>query len=269
MRKSFKDIYAEENKESTMKIFIIAAALTLTVVAIFVYTQEEPPMEEKNMTHKIEMPPIDLDTPAETKTATFALGCFWGAESTFGCVPGVIRTRVGYAGGTTENPTYRNIDDHIETVQIEYDPTMVSYEELLEIFWNAHTPTSQPWKRQYMSVIFTHTNEQRELASSTRNREAKIQREIATEIIAFSKFYPAEDYHQKYHLQQYTKLMNEFTTVYPNSKDFINSTAVTRTNGYVGGCGTLADLQEEIDQLGLSKEGKKYLLEIVSGRKYR
>jgi len=176
------------------------------------------------------------------------LGCFWAPDSIFGSLDGVVRTRVGYAGGTTESPTYHNLGDHTETIQIDYDPTQISYEQLLETYWDSHNPTAQPWSRQYMSVVFYHNSEQRELAVETKQlEEVSSGRQVYTEIIPFSEFYLAEDYHQKYYLQQVPELMEELSAIYPNFADFIDSTAVARINGYVGGHVTFEDLQEQLD----------------------
>jgi len=193
------------------------------------------------------MPPIDASAPAHTKTATFALGCFWAPDSLFGSMDGVVRTRVGYAGGTLENPTYRNLGDHTETIQIDYDPTRVSYGQLLEVYWDSHNPTTQRWSRQYMSIIFYHDSEQLTLATQSKEREEdSLGRRVYTEIIPFSRFYLAEDYHQKYRLQQVAELMEELTAIYPNFADFRDSTAVARINGYVGGHVTFEELQEQL-----------------------
>ncbi len=194
------------------------------------------------------IPPIDASAPVKTETATFALGCFWAPDSIFGSLDGVVRTRVGYAGGTTESPTYHNIGDHTETIQIDYDPTLISYEQLLDIFWDSHNPTVLPWSRQYMSIVFYHNSEQREIAMETKQREeASSGSRVYTEIISFSEFYLAEDYHQKYHLQQVPELMEELTAIYPNFDAFIDSTAVARINGYVGGHVTLQELREQLN----------------------
>jgi len=193
-------------------------------------------------------PPIDASAPAQTETATFALGCFWCPDSIFGSMDGVVRTRVGYAGGALENPTYRNLGDHTETIQIDYDPTRVSYGQLLEVFWDSHNPTTQRWSRQYMSIIFYHDSEQLTLATQTRQREEDgLGRQVYTEIIPFSRFYLAEDYHQKYHLQQIPQLMEELNAIYPSFADFRDSTAVARINGYVRGHITLEKLQEQLN----------------------
>jgi len=209
------------------------------------------------------IPPIDASVPAKTETATFALGCFWGPDSRFGGLDGVIRTRVGYAGGTTQSPTYHNLGDHTETIQIDYDPTQISYEQLLEIYWDSHNPAVQPWSRQYMSIVFYHNGDQQRLAMATKQREeARLGRRVDAEIIPFSEFHLAEAYHQKYYLQQVPELMKELVAIYPNSGDFIDSTASARINGYLGGHGTFEALQEQLSSFGLSSAGNERMLEI-------
>ncbi len=179
----------------------------------------------------------------------------------------MIRTRVGYAGGTTDSPTYYNIGDHSETIQIDYDPDKISYEELLRVFWDSHSPTTQSWSTQYRSIIFYRNDEQRQLAISTRQQEeVRSGRAIVTEIVSFSEFYLAEDYHQKYYLQNTHALMEELRAIYPDFSDFIDSTAVARINGFLGGHGSLEFLEEQIDSFGLSPEASSRLLEIARGR---
>jgi methionine-S-sulfoxide reductase len=177
----------------------------------------------------------------------------------------VVRTRVGYAGGTTENPTYRNIGNHSEAIQIEYNPAQISYAELLEVFWESHDPAARPISQQYASIILYHDEDQRQLATQARDREAARRGErVFTEIRPFSEFYLAESYHQKYWLQQVPELQEELRAIYPSDADFVSSTAVARVNGYVNGNGTIQDLKAELEDLGLSEESQERLLEIVS-----
>jgi methionine-S-sulfoxide reductase len=176
----------------------------------------------------------------------------------------VIRTRVGYSGGTKKNPTYHDLGDHSETIQIDFDPSLVSYEHLLDVFWKAHDATSRSWSRQYRAALFFHNEEQKRLALESRDREAaRINGKIRTEILPAFEFYLAEDYHQKYYLRQDFVLGNEFRMMFPSEKDLVNSTAAARVNGYIGGYGNRATLKEELDQLGLSEAGRKRLLDRV------
>ncbi len=144
------------------------------------------------------------------ETATFGAGCFWGVEETFRRVTGVTDTAVGYLGGTMENPTYEDVctgkTGHAEVVQLKYDPSVVSYETLLQTFWDNHNPTTLNKQgpdigAQYRSAIFTHTPEQKELAEKSKaslEKSRRFPRPIVTEITPVSAFYPAEEYHQQY-----------------------------------------------------------------------
>jgi len=179
----------------------------------------------------------------------------------------VVRTRVGYAGGTTDSPTYNNTGDHSETIQIDYDPNKISYGELLKVFWDSHSSTVRPWSMQYRSIIFYHNDEQRRLATATKQqREAETGRTVLTEITPFSEFYLAEDYHQKYYLQQSRELMKELRTIYPDFGDFVDSTVVACINSLLGGYGSLESLEERLSSFGLSPLLESRLLEIARKR---
>lgn len=207
---------------------------------------------------KKEKPAIDKNRLGELKTATFSMGCFWGPDSLFGAMPGVISTRVGYSGGTKDNPTYHRLGDHTETVQIIYDPKQVSYDELLNTFWKGHNPT-QAKSTQYMSIIFFHDDEQEKMAKETKQkRQDKTSGVIRTEIRPFSNFYLAENYHQKYHLSKHKKLYDAYKQIYPEIEEFIDSTAVTRANGYVSGNGSL-ESRDDLEGLGLTERGIEML----------
>ncbi len=142
--------------------------------------------------------------------ATFAEGCFWGVEETFRAVPGVISTGVGYTGGTREKPTYEDVcgdrTGHAEAVEVTYDPTRVSYEELLNVFWNSHDPTTLNRQgpdagTQYRSAIFCHNPQQEASARASKERLEKsgaTRRPIVTEIVPANQFWQAEEYHQQY-----------------------------------------------------------------------
>lgn len=209
------------------------------------------------------LPPIDTATPETTEKATLALGCFWSPDAKFGCTPGVVCTRVGYAGGTKDDPTYRDLGDHTETVEVEYDPARISYEELLALFWESHDPTRGGGSRQYMSALFTQSDAQQRLAEEASEQQARERgRTIRTEIKPLRRFYQAENYHQNYRLRRLSTLMNEFERMYPDPADFIASPAASRVNGYVGGYGTEQQLEAEIGGFGLSADGKQRLIEI-------
>ena len=162
------------------------------------------------------------------------------------------------------DPTYRNMGDHTETVQVDYDPERITYAQLLEIFWGSHQPTSRNWSRQYMNAIFYHDDEQRRLAMDSKAVvEQKIDGTVRSQVLPLRAFTMAENYHQKYILKQHAKLKSELSRVYPQHQDFVASTAVARLNGYAGGNGTRNQLSRELEILGLSDKGKQVLSEMV------
>ena len=210
------------------------------------------------------IPPIDAAAPTRTETATFALGRFWGPDAQFGVLPGIVRTRVGYTGGITKNPVYMSLGDHSEALQIDYDPHRISYEDLMDMFWSSHDPSVRSWSRQYRAAIFYHTDYQKSMALETRSHvQAAVTGEIVTEILPFTAFYVAEDYHQKHALQHSHEFMQEFKSWYPLFRDVISSTAAARVNGYLGGYGTSEILESELGSYGLSAKAKEHLFAFV------
>lgn len=145
-----------------------------------------------------------------TERATFAAGCFWGVEAYFRRVKGVVRATSGYSGGSTQNPSYEQVcggrTGHAESVQVEYDPQVVSYDRLLYHFWKIHNPTQVDRQgndigSQYRSAIFTHSDEQRATAERSKadlERSDRYRKPIATAIEPAAEFWPAEEYHQDY-----------------------------------------------------------------------
>jgi peptide-methionine (S)-S-oxide reductase len=144
------------------------------------------------------------------KKATFGAGCFWGVEEAFRRTPGVVKTAVGYAGGSLQNPTYEDVcsdaTGHAEVVEVEYDPETISYDQLLDVFWSSHDPTTLNRQgpdvgTQYRSAVFYHDDEQKAQAEASRARLAasgRLRRPIVTEITPASPFWRAEEYHQQY-----------------------------------------------------------------------
>jgi len=142
--------------------------------------------------------------------ATFGAGCFWGVEARFAQVPGVTSTAVGYEGGNLDNPSYRDVctdaTGHAEVVEVDYDPGKVSFEQLLDLFFELHDPTQlnrqgPDWGTQYRSVVFYHSREQEAAAKATIARltdEKRFRKPIVTQVVPAQTFWRAEDYHQKY-----------------------------------------------------------------------
>jgi peptide-methionine (S)-S-oxide reductase len=147
---------------------------------------------------------------ADSQKATFAAGCFWGVESAFRTVDGVVDTQVGYIGGTRENPTYREVcsgrTGHAEALEITFDPDVITYKQLVELFWRVHDPTQVNRQgpdrgTQYRSAIFVHSPEQKEIAKQSKadlESSKKWSKPIATEIVPATTFWRAEEYHQRY-----------------------------------------------------------------------
>lgn len=148
------------------------------------------------------------DQECKKEKASFAAGCFWGVEETFRCLNGVVSTSVGYMGGEFENPTYEDVctgrTGHAETVEVVYDPSIISYDELLTVFWKNHDPTTQNRQgpdigSQYRSVIFYYNEEQKNMANQSKKKiQNRFDREVVTQIVRATEFYMAEDYHQQY-----------------------------------------------------------------------
>jgi len=205
--------------------FLKGIAIAFLVFAPFLGTCElfgggNPPAAKKGDTmttakntglSQPQNPAMEGSMPAKTEIATFAGGCFWCTESDFEKVPGVVKVISGYTGGKKENPTYEQVSSgttgHVESIQVYYDPAKVTYEELLNWFWRHIDPTDSGGQfvdrgSQYRSVIFYHNEEQKRLAEKSKEelgKSGKFDKPIVTEIIPFTKFYAAEDYHQDYY----------------------------------------------------------------------
>ncbi len=158
--------------------------------------------------------PMKNTSSTKSELATFGAGCFWGVEETFRTTPGVIDTAVGYEGGTVENPGYHLVctdtTGHAEVVQVQYDPSLISYDTLLGVFWDNHNPTTMnaqgpDFGTQYRSVIFYHSPDQQKAAEASKaalDASGKWKKPIVTQVVEATTFYPAEEYHQKYLMKQ-------------------------------------------------------------------
>jgi peptide-methionine (S)-S-oxide reductase len=155
--------------------------------------------------------PSSTNAPAKLQTATFGGGCFWCAEAVFQRIPGVKSVRSGFAGGTTVNPSYKDVCNgdtgHAEVIQIQFDPSVISYDKLLEIFWEAHDPTTLNRQghdvgTQYRSIILYSDEAQKQAAEKSKaEAQPHFSSPIVTQIVPLTKFYSAEDYHQDYYNQ--------------------------------------------------------------------
>ena len=148
----------------------------------------------------------------------------------------MVRTRVGYTGGEMIGPTYEAMGDHTEALQIDFDPAVVSLEEMVERFWRSHSPIVSMRSLQYRSAIWYADEHQRKVINDAKQKIAKdYSAPIQTAVLPLGPFYRAEDYHQKYSLQRHGKLMKVFAKIYPEFRHFVDSTAAARLNGNVLG----------------------------------
>lgn len=177
----------------------------------------------------------DRQEPAEVETATFGLGCFWGPDAAFGAIDGVIRTQVGYAGGTKPGPSYDVIGDHTEVIQVEYDPEAASFATLLNQAFDHHNPYHQPKKRQYHNIIFTTSESQEHQLEEYLTANGFDRRAIETRVESFTQFYLAEDYHQKFTLRGKRWITDVFDELGYNSADIRESPAAAKLNAHAAG----------------------------------
>jgi len=191
--------------------------------------------------------------------ATFGLGWFWDVESQFGCQPGVVITRVGYAGGDTQSPTYYKLGDHTEVVDVFFDPDITSYEALLSYYFS-HLGQKTATSRQYRSVIMCHNSDQLALAKSLLQEKHLGKCEVSCE--PFKNFYIAEKKHQKNALKRHPGLFKCLAW----EEDLTHSFVATRLNGYIGGNGSMAKFNKEWENLGLSKKIVEYVRKVIIKR---
>lgn len=170
----------------------------------------------------------------------------------------MLRTRVGYAGGTTPDPTYRKIGDHTEVFQVDFDPEVTSYAVLVDVFWNSHNACSTPWSRQYLSILFYQGEEQQRIAERTAEEQRKKlgSRALTTEVLSLDTFTMAEDYHQKYYLRRRADLVRSLRAVYTTEAAFRDSHEATVLNAQMGGHLSVADVRKHLEPLGWKVEGE-------------
>ncbi|MFB9864769.1 peptide-methionine (S)-S-oxide reductase MsrA [Rufibacter immobilis] len=192
---------------------------------------------------------------------TLAMGCFWKPDALFGGQEGLLQTAVGYAGGDSDAPTYWNLGQHLETVQLVTDPVTISFEQLLDLFFSNHNPGKLPWKRQYTSAIFCHSEDQ-EAAARQRiaAEEQKRHQPLHTLVLPFQHFYFAEARHQKWYLQRHHALRQELELTHPNLPQFYQTTTAARLNAYLAGFWPREKLEQVLPNLPLTAEAIQLLL---------
>ncbi|KMT09539.1 hypothetical protein BVRB_6g130010 [Beta vulgaris subsp. vulgaris] len=216
----------------------------------------------------IRFPEVTPPDNQPLKTAIFALGSFWRSEAVFGCLNGVVRTTVGYSGGTKLNPEFRSLADHAESVQIEYDPRVLSFRQLLEVFWSSHD-SRQVFGQgpdvgdQYRSIIFTNGTSESRLATITKEREQTKSKSsiVTTQIQPLGTFYPAEPEHQKFELKRNPFLLHLIGNL--PEEELQKSSLVAKLNSYAAEL-CPAKVQKQIDAKinDIMKKGWPVLREI-------
>lgn len=169
-----------------------------------------------------------------------------------------MRTRVGYAGGTTLDPTYTDLGDHTESIELEYDPEVLDYTALLDLYWEGVSAAS-PSCTQYAPIVFWHDDEQRDQAQASWDERGQPD----VDIREAGPFYQAEDYHQKYRLKLVGLVYGDFERMYEDHDDIVRSTAAARCNGILAGYGTWESLGDELGSYGLSDEATQLLEELL------
>uniref|UniRef100_A0A8R1TKB9 peptide-methionine (S)-S-oxide reductase n=1 Tax=Onchocerca volvulus TaxID=6282 RepID=A0A8R1TKB9_ONCVO len=199
---------------------------------------------------------------ANLQKAYLGMQCFWGAESTFAKLDGVLATRVGYAGGTTQAPNYRNIGDHTEITEVQFDEKIISYDKILDYFWEHHDPTIE-YKKQYKSAILYVDDQQKETAKKSLKKlqvEKYGNRKLDTYVQKLIRFYQAEDYHQKYWLRCQTAIFKKLNL---NNEEVVSSLLATKVNAFLAGYKNFDVLKQLADQYRLDDDVIKLIESIA------
>lgn len=184
---------------------------------------------------------------------------------------GVLRTRVGYSGGKSTNPSYKVVDLHTEVVEIDYDPEIISYGELIDIFFSSHNETLRPYDQRVKSLIFYRNDDEYEIAKmklNTIRSNTPEEESVYTELKAFQVFYLAEPEHQNRSLKLETSLYDELKQIFETEDRVLLSILASKLNGYIYGYGTLEGAEALLTQSGLSEASKARVIDVIQNRKY-
>jgi len=184
---------------------------------------------------------------------------------------GVLRTRVGYSGGKSTNPSYKVVDFHTEVVEIDYDPEIISYGELIDIFFSSHNETLRPYDQRVKSLIFYRNDAEYDIAKQKLNNirmSTPEEESVFTELKSFEVFYLAEPEHQNRSLKLETSLYGEIEQMFGTDDKVLLSILASKLNGYIYGYGTLEGAQNLLDLSGLSDASKARVIDVIQNRKY-
>ncbi|QAY67260.1 peptide-methionine (S)-S-oxide reductase MsrA [Paenibacillus protaetiae] len=205
-------------------------------------------------------------TSGPAETITLGMGCFWKPDALFGHLPGVIRTRTGYAGGTSADPNYRRMGDHTEVVEVDYDPAAIPLAKLLKLFWDSHNPVNiNGYKgRQYQSLLLYRNEAQlAEALMVLEQLSAGGKLKPETEIRLYDRFFIAEDRHQKYDVKRYPHAVELLERLYPPGQRWEHGTLAARLNGLAKGYTSLQRVIAEMEQWPADAEEKSRLIRLV------
>ncbi|MBB3113217.1 peptide-methionine (S)-S-oxide reductase [Paenibacillus phyllosphaerae] len=224
--------------------------------------------EQPHVEYKSGRMPQCAYTEGKHETITLGMGCFWGPEALFGQLPGVQRTRVGFAGGTAPDPTYRQMGDHSEVVEVDYIPALLPLAELLELFWNSHNPDNiNGYKgRQYWSMALYRNEAQLAVIKAALQKRAAEGLNVtgaATEVAPFAAFYLAEDKHQKYYLKRYPDAIEKLSKLYPEHDELVHSTLAARLNGVAKGYASRERILADIASWPIDSASKEAMLAVI------
>jgi len=201
------------------------------------------------------------------KTITLAMGCFWGPAAEYATVEGVLRTRVGYSGGDLTQPSYDNLGNHVEIFEVDYDPDLISYADLVELYFVFYDASMRPISQRVKPVIYYRTDEEYTMATKIKQViEAQSEDGIFAVIEPFEIFYLAEAKHQLSYLKQETSLYGEISQIFENDDQLILSILASKLNGFIPGYGNPEELAAIIEDSGLSQQSMHRIDEILASR---
>ncbi|MBP1964190.1 peptide-methionine (S)-S-oxide reductase MsrA [Paenibacillus aceris] len=208
---------------------------------------------------------------SNNQTITMGMGCFWSPDALFGQLTGITRTRVGFAGGTIDNPTYRQLGDHTEMVEVEFDASIISLESILNVFWKSHNPVNiNDYKgRQYKSlVLFRDSMQHSVIREVMKTKEEQGNGFPDTEVAPYTLFYPAEDRHQKYYLKRHPDAIDKLRTLFPTDDELTNATLAARLNGLAKGYTNMARIINEIRTWLISEDEQEEIIHLIKQIKW-
>lgn len=210
--------------------------------------------------------PVIEEQGKNFKTATFGMGCFWGPSAEFAMVDGVIRTRVGYTGGKSTMPSYDDLGNHIEVIEVDYNPAVITYEGLVKAYFEYYDATVRPYSQRVKSVVFYRTNKEKRIASNIKAQVSKqVNQALFTEIDPVDVFYLAESEHQLSYLKKETSLYGEITQIFPDEELQLLSVLASKLNGIIAGFGSEEQVLLVLKDSGLSTASMNRVKEIFLG----